>query len=354
MKKVRNVFKRVLLVIIAVFVLSVMLPNVASNGNSINSVDAATIKLSATKMTMVTGESKTLKLSGSKKTPNWSSSKKKVATVSSKGKVTAKSKGTAVITAKIGSKKYTCKVTVQNPQINKTSLSLNVGKTYQLKISGDKQKTKWSSSKTSVATVSSNGKVTAKSAGTTKITAKVGSKKYYCTVTVVNSTNQKKLAFQKLKNYILTYGSENQAGNMFLKTSGYDSSYNLWSWCIIYDSGKNIIDFMVARDAADSDDSTYCQLYFDKDMNAHLKCEFSEYQTYYGSIDYVEAIAYINPATYTTNTTLEFQVNSNEIYVSDSSIQTLGNAILEVGFSEWTELLRPTGVTFKDLGFEKL
>lgn len=69
-------------------------------------------------------------------------------------------------------------------QLNKSSVSLNVGKKYQLKVTGSTKTVKWSSSDTSVAAVSSKGKVTAKKAGSTVITAKVNSKEYTCKVTV--------------------------------------------------------------------------------------------------------------------------------------------------------------------------
>lgn len=69
-------------------------------------------------------------------------------------------------------------------KINKKKATIQVGKTVQLKVTGTKKKVTWSSSKKKVATVSSKGKVTGKSAGKTVITAKVGGKKYKCTVTV--------------------------------------------------------------------------------------------------------------------------------------------------------------------------
>ncbi len=68
--------------------------------------------------------------------------------------------------------------------INKTKLTLTVGKTAKLKVSGAK-KVKWSSGNKKIAKVSSAGKVTAVKAGSTKITAKAGKKKYTCKVTVV-------------------------------------------------------------------------------------------------------------------------------------------------------------------------
>ena len=74
-------------------------------------------------------------------------------------------------------------------KINTTKKTLKVGKTCTLKVTGTKKKAKWSSSKKSVATVSSKGKVTAKKKGTTIITAKIGNKKYTCKITVTNNSS---------------------------------------------------------------------------------------------------------------------------------------------------------------------
>lgn len=69
-------------------------------------------------------------------------------------------------------------------KLSQTKVSLKVGQTKQLKLTGAKKAITWSSSKKSVATVSKNGKVTAKAAGTATITAKLSGKKYTCKVTV--------------------------------------------------------------------------------------------------------------------------------------------------------------------------
>ncbi len=73
-------------------------------------------------------------------------------------------------------------------KLNKNKLSLYVGKTYTLKLKNNKSKVKWTSSKKTVATVSSKGKVKAKKKGSCKITAKVGKKKYVCNVNVKKKT----------------------------------------------------------------------------------------------------------------------------------------------------------------------
>ena len=75
-------------------------------------------------------------------------------------------------------------VSASAAKLNKKSISLNVGKIYTLKASGTKEKITWTSSKKSVATVSSKGVVKAKKKGTAVITAKYGKKKLKCTVTV--------------------------------------------------------------------------------------------------------------------------------------------------------------------------
>ena len=92
---------------------------------SMSSPASAAVKLSAKKITLTVGQSKTLKIKGTKKKVKWSSSKKSVATVSSKGKVKAKKKGTATITAKVGKKKYKCKVTVKNKKTTGTKKDTN-------------------------------------------------------------------------------------------------------------------------------------------------------------------------------------------------------------------------------------
>lgn len=77
-------------------------------------------------------------------------------------------------------------------KLSKKSLTLEVGKTATLKISGSKKTVTWSSNKKSVATVSNKGKVTtvtAVAAGKATITATVSGKKYNCTVTVTAPPN---------------------------------------------------------------------------------------------------------------------------------------------------------------------
>lgn len=106
--------KRIGSLLLLALILSVSVP-IPSTGNII-SVDAATIKISKTSLSLIAGNTTTLKITGTTKKVKWSSSKKSIVTVSTKGTVTAKSVGSTTITASVSGKKYTCKVTVSPKQ----------------------------------------------------------------------------------------------------------------------------------------------------------------------------------------------------------------------------------------------
>ena len=139
----------------------------------------------SSKVTVLCGKTVNLKAKtvNKKKKITYKSSKKSVATVSSKGIVKGKKYGTAVITLRAsGMSAKKVKVYVRKPVTSikltsKSSLKLGKGKTSQIKTKvypGGKQmvnaKLYYKSSNTKVATVSSTGKITAKSGGYAKIT----------------------------------------------------------------------------------------------------------------------------------------------------------------------------------------
>lgn len=165
----------------------------------------AAVKINKTSVSVLRGKTYNLKITGTKKKIKWTSSNKKIATVSASGKIKGIKKGRCNIYAKVGKKKYTCKVTVKQPvtsiKLSKKSISLNKGKKYTLKAriapkNAANKAVVWKSSNTKIASVSSKGVVTAKSAGTTTITAtaKDGSrKKASCKVTIKGSSNSNKI-----------------------------------------------------------------------------------------------------------------------------------------------------------------
>lgn len=108
-------------------------------------------------------------------------------------------------------------------KISSKSVTLTAGQKKQLKVTGTKKKVKWSSDKKKVATVNQKGVVTAKSAGTAKITAKVGSKKYTCTVKVAKKTNSG--SYKTYGESTYRVGSTIPAGQYALFATGSISGY---------------------------------------------------------------------------------------------------------------------------------
>ncbi len=143
-----------------------------------------------------------LPTNASNKNVTWSSSNTSVATVNSGGVVTGVSKGTATITVRTedGNFTATCvvtvKVSVTSVSLNTTSERVKANRTLQLTATilpsdaSDKTVT-WSSSDTSVATVSSTGLVTTKNAAVGKtavitVTTVDGGKTATCLITIKN------------------------------------------------------------------------------------------------------------------------------------------------------------------------
>ena len=163
------------------------------------------MKTSVTSLLLKTKQKTTvLKVSGLKSGDSivsWKSSNTKVVTVSGKtngtSTVTAGAlKGTATITITLKSGlKKTVKVTVQPTTVKTTKISgIPAGVTLKkgqsrvlqpvLAPVTSQEKVTYTSSKTSVAVVASNGKITAKAKGTAVITVKSGTKTVKCKVTV--------------------------------------------------------------------------------------------------------------------------------------------------------------------------
>lgn len=69
-------------------------------------------------------------------------------------------------------------------KLSDKKITLGVGSTKLLTVTGTKSRVVWTSSKATIATVSKTGQVTAKKEGTTTITAVVSKKEYTCKVTV--------------------------------------------------------------------------------------------------------------------------------------------------------------------------
>lgn len=166
------------------------------------SVNVSGIKLNTTDVTLHKSDSYQLSATvlpenATNKTITWSTSNSSVATVSSSGKITAVSNGKVIITAKASNGiTATCAVNVVPVEVSSVRVSahnvtLYPGDIYSLTatVKPDNAYNKsltWSSSNTSVATVNSNGTITAKSVGQTTVTVKASNGVYdSCNVTVL-------------------------------------------------------------------------------------------------------------------------------------------------------------------------
>ena len=243
-------WKKILISLITVFVLA-MLPAESAILPGTICVTEAAPRISSSKLTMIKGQSRTLKITGLKKGQKitWKSSNSKIVAVNKAGKLQAKAKGSATITGTVSKRKYTCKVTVHAPKLNKTSITLKVGQTYQLKLSGTNQKITWKSSNPKIVAVNKAGRLQAKSAGNATVTAQVNGIRFVCKVKI-----QKKAAPAKptpttapakptpttapakptpttapkpgikLKNHILSKGKKASDGSVKIELNTHDES----------------------------------------------------------------------------------------------------------------------------------
>ena len=243
-------WKKILISLMTVFVLA-MLPAESAILPGTVCVTEAAPRISSSKLTMIKGQSRTLKITGLKKGQKitWKSSNSKIVAVNKAGKLQAKAKGSATITGTVSKRRYTCKVTVQAPKLNKTAVTLKVGQTYQLKLSGTNQKITWKSSNSKIVTVNKAGKLIAKSAGNATVTAQVNGIRFVCKVKIQKKAAPAKPAPTaapakpaptaapakptpttapkpgiKLKNHILSKGKKDSDGRVKIELNTHDES----------------------------------------------------------------------------------------------------------------------------------
>lgn len=105
-------------------------------------------------------------------------------------------------------------------KLNSSRITLNPGKSYTLKVNGTKLTPVWRSSNSKIVTVNKKGRITAKKAGTAKITATLGGKKFVCTVTVKKasaSSNKTVQNYKKVKNYLNKNGRYSEDGSRYIE-----------------------------------------------------------------------------------------------------------------------------------------
>lgn len=121
------------------------------------------------------------------KTPAWRSSNSRVASVNTYGLVTARKNGQAKITAKISGAEASCRVTVNKTSIylSPSSVSLEHGETLMLRArTSNGAPVQYKSKKTSIVTVTDDGKLCGEKPGSTYVTVCADGTKVTCRVRV--------------------------------------------------------------------------------------------------------------------------------------------------------------------------
>ncbi len=271
----------------------------------------------------------------------WSSSNKKTATVSSSGKVTGKNVGKATIYAKITYKgksyKDSYKVTVKKPtlKLNKTSLYLNTGDSEIISATTTPTvSVKYKTNNSSIATVSSSGRVKAKKSGKATITAyfQYAGKTYEKTCKVVV---QSKSNFEAVKNFIL------ENGRMSYSVSG-GTVY------IGYDRGSDSLKF--SANLFDTDATVNFEM---KEGDDYI--DVAQNQTISSGVNYSSGFSAnyrLNVSSYYDGCSYTCRFSTYGI-VTKNFAESLTYATNISAFKSWNDLLNSKlNMSLRDIGFD--
>ena len=293
-------FKKVLASTLAAAMVVTALPVTPANA-------AAAPKLSATKATLYTGQSKTIKVTTPK---TWKSvkvkattSKKSVATVkTSTKKVTVKAvkAGTAKVTVKVTGKKsgkaakktLSATITVKNPSLTlKASANeVAVGSTAQITATVKPANTKvtYATSEATIATVDEKGTVTGVKAGDVTITAKAGKTSKTVKMTV--------------KNYVLQSVKQTKANTLEASILGATKDIKTTDVKITNTANQNVIAVKsVTPDKADASKVTL-ETFADMKDGAKYTVELDGVAKEFTATDGVVADVNVTPVTIPANT----------------------------------------------------
>lgn len=355
-------FKKLLVSITFAFALLLALPAVLPHSGIITEVQAA--QHTQKSYTIFVGNAFTIAPNiGTSKQWQWSSSNPSVATVtydSSKGKykITAVGHGTATIKGAYGSNTISYYITVAKLSTYKTTIYK--GSTHTLSVSGSPTSITWSSDNTSVATVNSKGKITAKKAGTAKITARVYSKigtasiskKLICTVTVKNKQTAAQTNLNLLKTKISKSSYVNSKGNHYIKSSTLKNKTTS-TYVIAYDKAKDRLQFTYKMKDSSSKKERSISFYVYNTTKTYKIAPVISATTPKGvkfktktSLDY---------RTLTSKTNIAFSITSSNVKLTSSvkkGMQTISNACLQDALAGWNSLIKSkSGLTLKNIGF---
>lgn len=236
-------------------------------------------------------------------------------------------------------------------KLNKTSLTLVEGKSYNLKINGTAIKPVWKSGKSSVASVNSSGKVTAKKSGSATITATLDGKKFSCKVTVKkkasSTSNTTAASYTQLKDYITKHGTTNSSGNKFIKVVGSYKGVE-YTWAIVYEKKNDNYLFIMNMDNGDI--ATSIQMDANVVKSGNVKADYLFlYRSVRGGFETQATFAAKN---YTGKNVIPFTVKSTTGGVTNAEMSEVSNLCLQAGFVGWENIVKDrVGISMKKLGF---
>lgn len=362
MKKITKLMVTFFATLMLLCVISAVLPEAAG----VQTVEAATIKISRTSLSLEQGKAYRLKVTGTNKKVTWKSSNSQVATVGSKGKVTAKKAGMTSITAKVGNQTYTCKVTVFRFSVSSTSVTVN--KTGSVTVTSKNNGTvryhignpdiiscKWAEQ------LDSNTRklsITGKSIGSTKITIS-NTKNNKKLVVSVRVTQGAKSGRTVLMEYLNKYGSTNSDGNKFIRSTLKTGNYT-YTYGIVYNAKATYNSNGTIKAPKDSFSFTTISESRSDKRTLHMVIPNSIVTSASPNVlgSWVNekkgynATAKITISTYSKNTNVIFTVNQKTGSITNAEVRESANGLLRSSMSGWNVLLKEkVRITMKDMGF---
>ena len=309
-------------------------------------------------LSLFKGNNWRLEMNGTVRDALWWSEDERIATVD-EGLVTAVGVGSTRIIAQVGNTyTYPCTVNVSNPvqavSLDRTDITLTEGETYTLSASyspadaqGDKT-VHWSSSDETVAKVGSSGKVTARKAGTARITAQIGSKAASCIVRVVKYEPNMKDYYARVISYLQTKGKTNGSGAHFIEASETISGRTV-TYAVLYAGTAHQLSLTMTSTSDSA--KTGLTMMVNVLESAYVDPAFTI--VYTSSNSGFQSKARIEASSYTGEDNVEFElVKAQKMTPSDSFIQSTSNSELKKAFTGWAALLSGRiGVPIQNLGF---
>lgn len=230
-------------------------------------------------------------------------------------------------------------------KLNSSRITLKPGKSYTLKVNGTKLAPAWKSSNSKVVTVNKKGRITAKKAGTAKITATLGGKKFVCTVTVKKasaSSNKTVQNYTKVKNYLNKNGRYSEDGSRYIEMSIDADTTAVLS----YDPKGNKLDMgLTLRVEEENIVSTV-----DVVVNCAKPDTAKVYSGIFSGGVELYTTANMKPSTYTGKQNITFYNTSGR--KANTEIQEAANATLQAAMAGTEYILRSKlNMSLKTLGF---